>query len=290
MILEKIKSNPIKIILFIIVLLVFTSSGFENLSNMKKNKIGLVEIDFPIMSSRDVVDDLNYFKNRNDINAIVVRVDSPGGSVAASQEIYHKIKGIADNFKPVYISMGNVAASGGYYLSLGADTIIANLGTTTGSIGVIMGYPIIDDLMNDIGIEYNTVKSGSFKDSGSSFRKSTIEDQKYFENLVKDLHSQFVDVIVKERNIKIELVEKLANGKVYSGKQALDYNLIDLIGTLDDAFMIANNSIGNAKDPIIILPPQEKGGIFDIIFNNINSGTNTFINMTYPKPLYKMMF
>ena len=105
--------------------------------------------------------------------------------------------------------MGNVAASGGYYLSLGADTIIANLGTTTGSIGVIMGYPIIDDLMNDIGIEYNTVKSGSFKDSGSSFRKSTIEDQKYFENLVKDLHSQFVDVIVKERNIKIELVEKL---------------------------------------------------------------------------------
>ena len=249
-----------------------------------------MEIDFPIMSSRDVVDDLNYFKNRNDINAIVVRVDSPGGSVAASQEIYHKIKGIADNFKPVYISMGNVAASGGYYLSLGADTIIANLGTTTGSIGVIMGYPIIDDLMNDIGIEYNTVKSGSFKDSGSSFRKSTIEDQKYFENLVKDLHSQFVDVIVKERNIKIELVEKLANGKVYSGKQALDYNLIDLIGTLDDAFMIANKSIGNAKDPIIILPPQEKGGIFDIIFNNINSGTNTLINMTYPKPLYKMMF
>ena len=104
------------------------------------------------------------------------------------------------------------------------------------------------------------------------------------------MHSQFVDVIVKERNIKIELVEKLANGKVYSGKQALDYNLIDLIGTLDDAFMIANNSIGNAKDPIIILPPQEKGGIFDIIFNNINSGTNTLINMTYPKPLYKMMF
>ena len=290
MILEKIKSNPIKIILFVIVLLVFTSTGFENLSNMKKNKIGLVEIDFPIMSSRDVVDELNYFKNRNDINAIVVRVDSPGGSVAASQEIYHKIKTISDNVKPIYISMGNVAASGGYYLSLGADTIIANLGTTTGSIGVIMGYPIIDDLMNDIGIEYNTVKSGLYKDSGSSFRKSTIEDQKYFENLVKDLHSQFINVIVKERNIKIELVEKLANGKVYSGKQALDYNLIDVIGTLDDAFMIANKSIGNAKDPIIILPPQEKGGIFDIIFDNINSGTNTIINMTYPKPLYKMMF
>tara|TARA_A100001011_G_C14281113_1_gene831627 strand:+ start:1032 stop:1904 length:873 start_codon:yes stop_codon:yes gene_type:complete len=290
MIIEKIKSNPVKIILFIIVLLVLTNTGFENLINMKKNKIGLVEIDFPITSSRNVVEDLNYFKNRNDINAIVVRVDSPGGSVAASQEIYHKIKAIADNGKPVYISMGNVAASGGYYLSLGADTIIANLGTTTGSIGVIMGYPIINDLMNDIGIEYNTVKSGLYKDSGSSFRESTIEDQKYFENLVKDLHSQFVNVIVKERNIKIESVEKLANGKVYSGKQALDYNLIDMIGTLDDAFMIANKSIGNSKEPIIILPPQEKGGIFDIIFNNINSSTNTIINMTYPKPLYKMMF
>lgn len=288
MLIHTIKSNPIKIILFLFVIVVFFNKSVNNIEYYKSNKIGLVKINTPIMSADNIVKDLNYFKNNDDVCAIVVRVETPGGSVAASQEIYLKIKSISDRVKPVYVSMGNVAASGGYYLSLGADTIIANSGTATGSIGVIMGYPILNQLMENIGIEYKTIKSGLYKDSGSSFRKDTDLDSQYFQSLVDDLHSQFVNAIVLERKLDKKTVQTLANGKVYSGNQALRNNLIDMIGTLEDTYFIANNRFGGLKDPIILLPPSEKESIFDIILNNINSSTS--LNITYPLPLFRMFF
>ena len=288
MLINTIKSNPIKIILFLFVIVVFFNKSVNNIEYYKSNKIGLIKINTPIMSADNIVKDLNYFKNNDDVCAIVVRVETPGGSVAASQEIYLKIKSISDRVKPVYVSMGNVAASGGYYLSLGADTIIANSGTATGSIGVIMGYPILNQLMENIGIEYKTIKSGLYKDSGSSFRKDTDLDSQYFQSLVDDLHSQFVNAIVLERKLDKKTVEILANGKVYSGNQALKNNLIDMIGTLEDTYFIANNRFGGLKDPIILLPPSEKESIFDIILNNINSSTS--LNITYPLPLFRMFF
>ena len=285
-IIEKIKSHPVKVILVLFIVVALFNVSFENINYYNSNKIGLVEINTPIMSSKKIIEDLNYFKNKDDVQAIVVRVESPGGSVASSQEIYMKIKHISDNIKPVYVSMGNVAASGGYYLSLGADTIIANSGTATGSIGVIMGYPIINQLMENIGIEYKTVKSGLYKDSGSSFRDHTKEDKEYFQLLVNDLHNQFVNAIAIERNLNIEQVKKLANGKVYSGYQALQNNLIDVIGTLEDTYLLANNRFGGLNDPIILLPPNEKESIFDFIFNKINTSTN--YNLSYPLPLFRM--
>ena len=288
MLINTIKSNPIKIILFLFVIVVFFNKSMNNIEYYKSNKIGLIKINTPIMSADNIVKDLNYFKNNDDVCAIVVRVETPGGSVAASQEIYLKIKSISDRVKPVYVSMGNVAASGGYYLSLGADTIIANSGTATGSIGVIMGYPILNQLMENIGIEYKTIKSGLYKDSGSSFRKDTDLDSQYFQSLVDDLHSQFVNAIVLERKLDKKTVQTLANGKVYSGNQALRNNLIDMIGTLEDTYFIANNRFGGLKDPIILLPPSEKESIFDIILNNINSSTS--LNITYPLPLFRMFF
>ena len=288
MIVDKIKSHPVKLILGILIFIVLFNNSFENINYYNSNKIGLIEINEPIMSSKDIVEDLNYFKNQDDVQAIVVRVESPGGSVASSQEIYLKIKQISDNIKPVYVSMGNVAASGGYYLSLGADTIVANSGTATGSIGVIMGYPILDQLMENVGIEYETVKSGLYKDSGSSFRQNIEEDKEYFQLLVNDLHNQFVNAISKERNIDIEEVRKLANGKVYSGLQAFQNDLVDMIGTLEDTYMLANNRFGGLKDPIILLPPNEKESILDIIFNKIN--TSAKYNLRYPLPLFRMFY
>ena len=240
------------------------------------------------MKSDKIIKDLNYFKNNEDVKAIVVRVDTPGGAVAASQEIYLKIKQISSFSKPVYVSMGNVAASGGYYLSLGADTIIANSGTATGSIGVIMGYPIINEFMENIGIEYKTIKSALYKDAGSAFRSQTNSDSSYLQILVDDLHDQFINAIVLERGIDRKKVEKLANGKVYSGIQALENNLIDMIGTLEDAYNIANNRLDASKEPIILLPPNEKEGIFDMILNNIN--TSTTLNYSYPIPLFRMLY
>ena len=197
-------------------------------------------------------------------------------------------KQISSFSKPVYVSMGNVAASGGYYLSLGADTIIANSGTATGSIGVIMGYPIINEFIENIGIEYKTIKSALYKDAGSAFRSQTNSDSSYLQILVDDLHDQFINAIVLERGIDRKKVEKLANGKVYSGIQALENNLIDMIGTLEDAYNIANNRLDASKEPIILLPPNEKEGIFDMILNNIN--TSTTLNYSYPIPLFRMLY
>ena len=288
MITKKIKENPVKFILILFILIILLNKSFNSVSYYTGNKIGLIEINMPIMKSDKIIKDLNYFKNNEDVKAIVVRVDTPGGAVAASQEIYLKIKQISSFSKPVYVSMGNVAASGGYYLSLGADTIIANSGTATGSIGVIMGYPIINEFMENIGIEYKTIKSALYKDAGSAFRSQTNSDSSYLQILVDDLHDQFINAIVLERGIDRKKVEKLANGKVYSGIQALENNLIDMIGTLEDAYNIANNRLDASKEPIILLPPNEKEGIFDMILNNIN--TSTTLNYSYPIPLFRMLY
>ena len=288
MIIKKIKDNPVKFILILFILIILLNKSFNSVSYYTGNKIGLIEINMPIMKSDEIIKDLNYFKNNEDVKAIVVRVDTPGGAVAASQEIYLKIKQISSFSKPVYVSMGNVAASGGYYLSLGADTIIANSGTATGSIGVIMGYPIINEFMENIGIEYKTIKSALYKDAGSAFRSQTNSDSSYLQILVDDLHDQFINAIVLERGIDRKKVEKLANGKVYSGIQALENNLIDMIGTLEDAYNIANNRLDASKEPIILLPPNENEGIFDMILNNIN--TSTTLNYSYPIPLFMMLY
>ena len=288
MIIKKIKENPVKFILILFILIILLNKSFNSVSYYTGNKIGLIEINMPIMKSDKIIKDLNYFKNNEDVKAIVVRVDTPGGAVAASQEIYLKIKQISSFSKPVYVSMGNVAASGGYYLSLGADTIIANSGTATGSIGVIMGYPIINEFMENIGIEYKTIKSALYKDAGSAFRSQTNSDSSYLQILVDDLHDQFINAIVLERGIDRKKVEKLANGKVYSGIQALENNLIDMIGTLEDAYNIANNRLDASKEPIILLPPNEKESIFDIIFNKINTSTN--YNLSYTLPLFRMSY
>ena len=288
MIIKKIKDNPVKFILILFILIILLNKSFNSVSYYTGNKIGLIEINMPIMKSDEIIKDLNYFKNNEDVKAIVVRVDTPGGAVAASQEIYLKIKQISSFSKPVYVSMCNVAASGGYYLSLGADTIIANSGTATGSIGVIMGYPIINEFMENIGIEYKTIKSALYKDAGSAFRSQTNSDSSYLQILVDDLHDQFINAIVLERGIDRKKVEKLANGKVYSGIQALENNLIDMIGTLEDAYNIANNRLDASKEPIILLPPNENEGIFDMILNNIN--TSTTLNYSYPIPLFMMLY
>ena len=164
-------------------------------------RVGVVEIDIPIMASKKTVKELNYFNEKSNIIAIVIRLNTPGGGVAASQEIYEKVRIISEKSnKPIIASMGGVAASGGYYIALGADTIIANPGTVTGSIGVIMSYPIISELMDKLGVQYETIKSGILKDSGSLFRDLTDQEREYFQDLIDDLHKQFVTAVSIEFN------------------------------------------------------------------------------------------
>ena len=254
-------------------------------------KVGIVEINMPITVSKNIVEDLNYFNKKSNIIAIVVRLDTPGGGVAASQEIYEKVKKIADkSTKPIIASMGGVAASGGYYIALGADTIIANPGTATGSIGVIMSYPIFGELMDKIGVQYETIKSGKLKDSGSLFRNLSEEERVYFQGLIDDLHSQFEMVVSQEREIPIKEVGKYATGQVYSGKQAVNIGLIDILGTFEDAVNLAAQKAGYFDTPEIVYPPEEKKGLMEILFGDIFQSSTLENLVMFPKPEFKLPY
>jgi len=254
-------------------------------------KVGIVEINMAITNSKKAVDDLNYFNRKSNIVAIVVRLETPGGGVAASQEIYEKVSKISKtSHKPIIASMGGVAASGGYYIALGADTIMANPGTATGSIGVIMSYPIIGDMMEKIGIQYETIKSGTLKDSGTPFRNITSEERRYFQGLIDDLQGQFLSVVAKERNLPIDRADELANGQVYSGKQAVENGLIDMLGTFEDAVLLAARKAGYLDEPEIVYPPEKEKGFLNMLFGDILQSSPMGNLFMFPTPEYKIPY
>ena len=254
-------------------------------------KVGIVEINTTITDSKNIVKNLNYFVEESSISAIIVRLETPGGGVAASQEIYEKVKSISEkSSKPIIASMGGVAASGGYYIALGADTIIANPGTVTGSIGVILTYPIVQELMEKLGIAHEIIKSGELKDAGSIYRDLTINERNYFQGLIDDLHKQFVTAVSIERKLSYAKTEKLATGEVYSGSQALECGLIDLLGTMEDAVLIAAQKTGLPGKPVIVYPPEEKKGFLNVLFGDIFQHASMVKLKLYPQPEYKIIY
>jgi protease-4 len=270
------------IFLFLLSYLPFPSFGPQ---------IGVITINETIMTSEDIVEDLNDFADRDDIDAILLRLNTPGGGVAASQEIYEKVKEISEaNNKPIIVSMGSVAASGGYYIATGSDTIIANKGTATGSIGVIMSYPIAADLMDKVGLGFQSIKSGTLKDAGNFAREPSVADLDYFQDLVDNLHKQFVSTVAYERGMSYEDVSKLATGRVYSGEQALKLGLVDIIGTYDDAINLASQLAGFDEKVKIVHPTVEDEGILDILLNGKQINL-PFSNLDiFPLPEYSLYY
>ena len=254
-------------------------------------QIGLVTINEAIMTSEKIVEDLNDFAQRDDIDAILIRLNTPGGGVAASQEIYEKVKEISEgNKKPIIASMGSVAASGGYYIAAGADTIIANLGTATGSIGVIMSYPIAADFMDKVGLALQSVKSGRLKDAGTFSRDPSSADLKYFQNLVDNLHEQFVRTVAYERGMTYDQAAKLATGQVYSGEQSLRLGLVDIIGTYDNAISLASQLAGFDEKAKVIYPDVENEGLLDLFLNRSEINL-PFSNLDiFPLPEYSLYY
>lgn len=272
------------IVLLLFIILISLIPRVDTIS--LRPKIGLVEITGPIFSSEQAVKDLNYFERRRDIDAIIVRLETPGGGVAASQEIFEKVKSIAKGDIPILASMGSVAASGGYYIAIGADTIMANPGTATGSIGVIMGYPVASTLMERLGLSYETIKSGTYKDAGSTFRDVTETDREYFQGLVDNLYQQFVRAVSAQRNLTFEDVKALGNGMVYSGEQALELGLIDVLGTFDDCVELARELSGAGERASIVKAPRPDRGIIAKI---LGEGKSLIPEIrSYPVPEYKL--
>ncbi|MHB8417884.1 MAG: signal peptide peptidase SppA [Myxococcales bacterium] len=234
---------------------VSSSSGRFDMGTGKV-KVGVVEVKGMIGSPDAALKDLRRFEDREDVKAIVVRVDSPGGAVAPSQEIHDAIARIAKQ-KPVVVSMGNVAASGGYYLSVAATKIFAEPGTLTGSIGVIAELPEVDRLLDWAHLGMNVVKSGKLKDLGSPFRPMTDDDRKYFQGLIDDVYGQFLDAVVKGRKLPADKVKPIADGRVLSGAQAKALGLVDELGGFEDAAQAAVSLAHETGKPRLVYPPEE---------------------------------
>lgn len=252
------------------------------------DRIGLVEIKGVILDSESTVRTIKKFRDDKNIKAIVVRINSPGGGVAASQEIYQALRNVRDAGKPLVASMSSVAASGGYYIACAADTIVANPGTTTGSIGVIMSTTDFSELLNKIGIRYNIIKSGKFKDAGSFSRRMTEEERAYFQQYIDDAFSQFVDVVAKERNMTREQVLGVADGRVYTGNQAHQEGLVDILGTFEDAVNTAASMAGIEKEPRIVRSKRKRVTFFDLFFQDVEEIVQTFSNL--PVLRYQLVY
>ena len=260
----------------VIIFRVGAASAVSNLEGSGK-KVGIVKINGPILTSDAVVSQLEKLKNRKDISAIVVRIDSPGGLVAPTQEIYEKVKSLR-GVKPIISSMGSVAASGGYYIALGADTLFANPGTIVGSIGVIMNYPIATELLGKVGIKFETVKSGGLKDVGSYSREVTEADRRHLNDMVTNIHNQFIDAVNDNRSIEKSELIKLADGRVFTGLQSKDLGLVDLLGTFEDAVSLAG-SLGKIKGvPKTIQIDKKNSSLIDMFTSNIEQATSSWFD------------
>lgn len=202
--------------------------------SLRGDKVAVIEINGPIVDARPTLESLKQFREEDAVKAMVLRIDSPGGGVGPSQEIYAEVLKTRA-VKPIVASMGAVAASGGYYIAAAADGIVANPGTVTGSIGVIMGYTNFGQLLKRIGLTPVVIKSGSFKDTGSPTREMTTQEKALLQGVIDDMHAQFVSAIAEGRQMPVDEVAALADGRIFSGSQAKDSGLVDRLGNFEDA-------------------------------------------------------
>ncbi len=223
----------------------------------KGEKVGIVEIKGMILDSKKTTAQLKAFRDDDNIRAVVLRVDSPGGAVGPSQEIYTEIRRTL-GVKPVIASMGAIAASGGYYVAAATDGIVANPGTITGSIGVIMELTNFEALFEKIGIYSDVVKSGEYKDIGSPFRPVSDKEERLLQQFVDSVHRQFVSDVAAGRNMPAEDVHQLADGMIFSGEYAKNAGLVDRLGNLNDAVEWAGEKAGIEGEIVRIYPPEEK--------------------------------
>ncbi len=214
-------------------------------------KIGIVEIEGAIMDPKNTMDDIVKFKDDESIKGVIVRINSPGGGAAASQEIHSEVKKLRGK-KKVFVSMASVCASGGYYIATAGEKIYASPSTITGSIGVIMQQTVVEDLMKKIGIQANTIKSGELKDAGTPFRKMREDERRDLNNVLADIHEQFIRDVAEGRNIPVDTVRKLSDGRIFTGIQAKNAGLVDKIGTFYDAVDELKTSLNIVGKPVLV--------------------------------------
>lgn len=265
---------PLLITLFIVAALLSLAAllGLIDTDTLsRENGVGVVEVKGPIIDSADTVRELYEMKKNDRVKAIVLRIDSPGGVVGPSQEISDAVKKI-NREKKIVVSMGSVAASGGYYIAAPAHMIFANPGTITASIGVLIKFSNIEGLMGKIGMKAFTIKTGKFKDSGSPFKTMTPEEKGMIQEVIDGTHRQFVRAVAEGRKLSVETVASIADGRIMNGEQALAHKLVDRIGTFRDAIAEAGKIGGVGEDPPLIHPTRKKPSLIDFLLEESAAG------------------
>jgi protease-4 len=233
-------------------------------------RIAILEIQGVILDSQPYLDSLSKIKKDDGIKAIVLRIDSPGGAVGPSQEIYSEILKLREK-KPVIATLGSVGASGGYYIACAAQKILANPGTITGSIGVIAQFVSYEQLLKWAKLDVEVIKSGEFKDVGSPFKKMTETEKQYMQQLIDNVYSQFKLAVSKARGIDSKEMDKIADGRIFTGEQAKNLKLIDELGTLSDAISLAGSLSGIKGEPNVSYYPKKKMNFLDFILSKFET-------------------
>lgn len=261
--------------LLILFSLAFSFGRWERLGG---SKVALITVDGVILDSKEVIDQLEKYRTNPSVKAIVLRINSPGGGVAPSQEIHEEVlKTRQTDKKPIIASMGSVAASGGYYIASATDLIVANPGTITGSIGVVLQVPNISGLMQKIGVKSVVVKSGLHKDLASPTREMTDAERQILQGMLDDVHGQFIDAVATGRRIDRKKVETMADGRIFSGREAQSLGLVDQLGNLQDAIERAGALGGIRGKPTVI--QERKRGLF---LMDLLRGSLSLLNIDVP--------
>lgn len=253
-------------------------------------RVGILELEGVIVDVDDLLKDLRRYRESSQVRAVVVRINSPGGVVGPTQELYEAIRRVRESGKPVVASLGAVAASGGYYVAVAADEIFANPGSLTGSVGVIMQLPNLDGLLRKIGVDYVVVKAGQFKDIGNVARAMTSDERRVLQGLLDDVHGQFIDAVADGRKLRRQDVVAFADGRIFSGAQARGLSMIDHLGGLEDAVNRAATLAGLPVPPQVI-PAHRRMSIVDLLRNELGLSQATTIGQRLPlvkTPLYLM--
>jgi len=282
------KKKALTIILSLIVLAFIVSLVVARLEGPSGDRIGVVEIDGVISGSKDVMDNIVDFKEDPSIKGVILRINSPGGGVGPTQEIYREVVKLREK-KKVYVSMGTTCASGGYYIASAGQRLYANPSTITGSIGVIMQLMTVEDILKKIGLKSNTIKAGEYKDVGSPFREMTADERAYLDAIVTNIYDQFTKDIAVARNMDVERVRKLAEGRIYTGTMAKDIGLVDDIGNFYDTVDALKAALKIKGKPTLVYPEKPfslSGWIFG---TNARDFTRDLANQLFSSPFKFLM-
>jgi protease-4 len=235
------------------------------------SKIAVVELDGVIFSPKQIVPQLKKFADDDSVKAIIIHVNSPGGGVAASEEIYREVKRIRDEKKKrIVASIETVGASGAYYVASATNKIYADKGSVVGSIGVIAEWVNYGELLKWAKLNAITMKAGEFKDTGSPTREMTPAERAYMQALIDNMHTQFIQAVAAGRHVKEEDIRVIADGKVWTGEQALSMKMVDQIADFEGAVKDTAQAVNISGEPNLVWPPKEKRSGLDLLFGDVS--------------------